>query len=68
MTIDKYLAYDPRVIITPEQLACCHYLERQGKRFGIDFGYQNAPALVWDELDDAIYENHGPLVCLPSPE
>jgi hypothetical protein len=53
MTIDEFAAANPQALITPEQLACCHYLERQGKRFLYDFGYVNAPAIVWAELDRA---------------
>ncbi len=28
--------------LTPAQLRACHYLEAQGQRFTVDFGYQNA--------------------------
>ena len=28
--------------LTPEQWRACRYLERQGQRFCIDFGYDNA--------------------------
>lgn len=31
-------------------------LERQGKRFLVDFGYENAPGMVWFEIDLAIYD------------
>jgi hypothetical protein len=54
VTIDEFAAAFPETPITPEQIACCRYLERQGKRFLYDFGYVNAPALVWDELDRAL--------------
>lgn len=34
------------VAVTPEQMRACLYLERRGKRFCIDFGYENAVSLA----------------------
>lgn len=51
VTVDWLLSSCPDIQLTPEQLACCRYLERKGLRFCIDFGYENAPAMVWNELD-----------------
>ena len=51
MNVDDFLRFFPDVKLTDEQLACCHYLQREGKRFCVDFGYQNAPDMVWDAMD-----------------
>ncbi len=51
LTIDWFVKAYPEVSITYEQYHCCRYLERQGKRFCIDFGYGNAPSMVWNEFD-----------------
>lgn len=54
MTFDKFMEHFPDTPVTAEQVACVHYLERQGKlRFMIDFGYISAPDIVWRELDEA---------------
>jgi hypothetical protein len=34
--------------LTPEQLKACRYLERNGQRFCIDFGYENAMEMARD--------------------
>lgn len=49
--VDKFIERFPDDM-TPEQAACCRYLERRGLRFMIDFGYTNAPDMVWRELDE----------------
>lgn len=51
MNFDWFLENHPEVELTNEQIACCRRLERQGKRFLVDFGYESAPALVWAEID-----------------
>jgi hypothetical protein len=56
-TADEFMTRYPDVRATSEQMACCRYLERQGKRFLVDFGYENAPAIVWREMDNLIYES-----------
>lgn len=51
MNIDQFRQYFPGVQITPEQLACCRFLEREELRFCIDFGYQDAQSLTWQRID-----------------
>jgi hypothetical protein len=36
--------------LTPQQIKACRALEAQGKRFCIDYGYQNAVSM-WRELN-----------------
>ena len=50
MTALEYLAAHPEIRVTPYQAECCHYLEQQGKRFMVDFGHDNAVALVEEQL------------------
>jgi hypothetical protein len=54
VSIAWFRRHFPEVEITPEQDACCRYLEQRGKRFAVDFGYQSAPGMVWDEIDAEI--------------
>lgn len=54
MLVNEFRVRYPDVYFTQEQLACCHYLERQGQTFLIHFGYQNAPDKVWGQLDREI--------------
>lgn len=53
MTVDEFLRYFPDLAakLTEEQLACCRYLQREGKHFCVDFGYENASSLVWAAME-----------------
>ena len=59
MTFDWFKEHFPNVPVTEEQVACIRYLERTGKRFWIDFGYENAPQIVWAEMDDEYWKCFG---------
>jgi len=37
--------------VTPEQLAFAKYLEQQGLRFLIDFGFENAERIAWELVE-----------------
>lgn len=50
MTVDEFLKTFPDTKATQEQILCCRYLQLTGLRFLIDFGFQNAPDLTWDDL------------------
>lgn len=48
--VDDFVRRNPGVI-SEERLVFCHYLERRGQRFYIDFGYENAEEKTWDDMD-----------------
>ena len=52
MKFADFLFHFPDVEMTKHQMNCCRKLEREGKRFLVDFGYENAPDLCkyrWHE-------------------
>lgn len=51
MQFDEFLKSFPSIELTRMQIACCRYLERQGLRFLVDFGYDNAEKLAWAHLE-----------------
>lgn len=51
MTIDEFAECSRDVQLTTEQLLAARFLERNGLRFRIDFGYSNAPAMAWRMID-----------------
>ncbi len=61
MGIDWFMKLNPSIKITQEQIACCHYLEREGQQFCVDFGYENAPEKVWAMMDSEIAGMEMPL-------
>ncbi len=50
MNADRYAELFPDGI-TQEQLDCSRFLERQGKRFMVDFVYKDAPVIVLQQLN-----------------
>ncbi len=42
MTFSEFAHYFPDTQVTIQQALACHYLERAGQRFCVDFGYDNA--------------------------
>jgi hypothetical protein len=49
--IDKFLCRFPDFQTTPEQRAFAKYLEQQGLRFLIDFGFENAERIAWELVE-----------------
>ena len=54
--VDWFLAAFQDYEVSFEQLAYAHYLETRGKRFCIDFGFENAEDLAWQLLEEEPYE------------
>ena len=51
MTIEEFLLYFPDYKVSPEQLAWAKFLEQQGLRFLIDFGFNNAERIASESID-----------------
>lgn len=53
MTASQFLKIfkDYRPWPSVSQLACCNYLERRGLKFLVDFGFENAKDIAWEELE-----------------
>jgi len=49
--IERFLARFPDYQTTPAQLAFAKYLEQQGLRFLIDFGFENAERITWELIE-----------------
>jgi hypothetical protein len=49
--IENFLRRFPDYEVTPEQLAFAKYLEQQGLRFLIDFGFENAERIAWELVE-----------------
>jgi hypothetical protein len=54
MTVDGFIKAFPDVKISREQRILCYYLEDQGFRFLVDFGYENAGQILCDKLSEKI--------------
>jgi hypothetical protein len=54
--IEKFLTRFPDYETKPEQVAFAKYLEQQGLRFMIDFGFENAERVAWEliEIDGVV--------------
>jgi hypothetical protein len=61
MRVDDFLRYFPeypgphfpeRPVPTNEQIAYCRYLESVGKKFLVDFGFENCESITWAEIRD----------------
>lgn len=56
MKIKEFLRHFPNYIVSQSQLAYADYLERQGLRLCIDFGFENAEDMAWDRLEAGEYQ------------
>jgi hypothetical protein len=52
LTLEWFRRMFPDQRFTREQLAYCRYLEQQGLKFCVDFGYENAEAIAWQKLEE----------------
>ncbi len=53
--VEEFLHRFPDYVVTPEQLAFAKYLEQQGLRFLVDYGFENAELITW-EISDPFME------------
>jgi hypothetical protein len=51
MKLAEFFKLFPDYAVTFDQLAYADYLERRGARFLIDFGFENAEAMAWGDLE-----------------
>jgi hypothetical protein len=49
--IERFLRRFPDYETTPSQIAFAKYLEQQGLRFLIDFGFENAERITWELIE-----------------
>jgi hypothetical protein len=56
MKVADFLRIFPEYQVSFSQLAYADYLERRNLRFLIDFGFENAEALAWGELERQNFE------------
>lgn len=56
MDFRLFLAMFPGYPVTTSQMSYCDYLQRRGLRFLVDFGFENAEAIAWDELEQQAFE------------
>jgi hypothetical protein len=49
--IENFLRRFPDYKTTPSQLAFAKYLEQQGLRFLVDFGFENAERITWELIE-----------------
>ena len=51
MSVEWFLRHFPDYDVKPEQRAFAIYLEQQGLRFLIDYGFENAERIAWELID-----------------
>ena len=51
LTIDLFLKHVAKELPTFSQMAYARYLEQEGLRFCVDFGWENAEEIAWDRLE-----------------
>ena len=49
--VENFLRRFPDYEATSEQIAFAKYLEQQGLRFLIDFGFENAERIAWELVE-----------------
>jgi len=52
MPVEKFLTLFPEYRYTWDQLVYAKYCERNGMRFLVDFGFENAESLAWEHIEN----------------
>lgn len=48
----EFVKHFPQYVITKPQLYYARYLEQEGLRLLVDFGFENAEGMAWDRLEN----------------